>query len=378
MAVQQYYVEITFPNGTSPTVLSNVQNVNYSTGRERQLDQYAAARGVVTVRQPAAPSSMIVPGNVLKVFWDNPSGSDVQQVAGIISDVSITYGIPYAGGQGPGDYLTISFEGYFANLGRADGANYAMAAGDISTQAGLATAASGSQVAWSSGGLFPVPQMAATTVASTWGDWVNAALLTVNGRMRDGFNAVFMFSPYYKQAATVNFSDTTNNATNQVYDQITFDSMSDNYYTQVTVDPESFVEQTASSGSVPYRTYTVNTLNASTGQALDYANYLLGNYSTRDLEISSISCLANAQNAFRLYDLTNTTAGTLSPGNCTAAQISVAFRGTTYQCVIEGVSFSATPGEARYTYYVSGADLNAYLILDDATFGRLDFNKLGY
>ena len=171
MTVQQYYVEITFPNGTSPTVLGNVQSVNYSTGRERQLDQYAAARGVVTVRQPAAPSSMIVPGNVLKVFWDNPSGQDVQQVAGIISDVSVTYGIPYAGGQGPADYLTISFEGYFANLGRANGGDYAMAATDIGTQAGLATAASGSQVAWSSGGFFPTPQMAATTVSGTWGDW---------------------------------------------------------------------------------------------------------------------------------------------------------------------------------------------------------------
>jgi len=39
---------------------------------------------------------------------------------------------------------------------------------------------------------------------------------------------------------------------------------------------------------------------------------------------------------------------------------------------------SATPENAFFTYYVSGADLNAYLILNNATFGKLDENKLGY
>jgi hypothetical protein len=59
-------------------------------------------------------------------------------------------------------------------------------------------------------------------------------------------------------------------------------------------------------------------------------------------------------------------------------QVSVTFRGTTYQCIIEGVTMSATPAGASFTYYVSGADLNAYLILDNATFGKLDSNRLAY
>jgi hypothetical protein len=56
----------------------------------------------------------------------------------------------------------------------------------------------------------------------------------------------------------------------------------------------------------------------------------------------------------------------------------VTFRGTTYQCLIEGVSVTATPAGASYTYYVSGADLNAYLILNNTTFGTLNYNRLGY
>jgi hypothetical protein len=173
----------------------------------------------------------------------------------------------------------------------------------------------------------------------------------------------------------VNFSDTTNNATNQVYDGITFASYADNFYTQVTVDPEVPAAQTVETGSAPFRTYTVNTLNATTGQALDYANYLLNNYKTPKVAISSISCLANAQNTMALDDLGD---GPDKCGRQIGKRVTVAFRGTTYSCIIEGYTFSAVPGEARYTYYVSAADLNAYLILDNATFGKLDSNRLGY
>jgi len=42
------------------------------------------------------------------------------------------------------------------------------------------------------------------------------------------------------------------------------------------------------------------------------------------------------------------------------------------------VRVSATPAGASYTFFVSGADLNSYLILDNATFGKLDSNRLAY
>jgi hypothetical protein len=59
-------------------------------------------------------------------------------------------------------------------------------------------------------------------------------------------------------------------------------------------------------------------------------------------------------------------------------QTEVVFRGTTFVCVVEGVTMSATPAGARFTFYFSGADLNAYFLLDDLTRGTLDYNKLGY
>jgi len=374
MAVQSFQVDVEGVSGTPAITLSNVQSINFKTGRERQLDQYASLSGTIVVRQPTAPNSVIKPGSTVKVTW-NDGGIYRSQFSASISNVQLTYGIPYAGGVANADYLTISLEGYLARCGRASGENYAMAAATISAQTTAASTASGLTISYASSGTGPA--MAATTVSGTWGDWINSACITTNGRMREAFNGVSLFSPFGAQVANINFSDTTNNASFQVYDNIEFASYADNFYSQVSVDPESFATQTVQTGSRPYRTYTVNTLNASTGQATDYANYLLNNFTAAPLAITSFSCLANAQNSFKLWNLA-TSGGSLEIGTCVGAQVSVVFRGTTYQCIIEGAAFTAVPGEARYTYYVSAADLNAYLILDNATFGKLDYNRLGY
>jgi hypothetical protein len=374
MAVQNYQVDVEGVSGTPAITLSNVVSINFKTGRERQLDQYATLSGSIVVRQPSAPNAVIKPGSTVKVTWDN-GGIYRSQFSASISNVQMSYGIPYAGGVGNADFMTISLEGYFARCGRASGESYAMAAATISAQTTAASTASGLTINYSSSGTGPA--MAATTVSGTWGDWVNSSCLTTNGRMRETYLSVSLFSPFGAQVANINFSDTTNDATNQVYDNIEFASYADNFYSQVTVDPESFAAQTVQTGSRPYRTYSVNTLNASTGQATDYANYLLNNFTAAPLAITSFSCLANAQNSFKLWNLA-TSGGSLEIGTCVGAQVSVAFRGTTYQCIIEGAAFSAVPGEARYTYYVSPADQNAYLILNNATFGKLDFNRLGY
>ena len=161
-----------------------------------------------------------------------------------------------------------------------------------------------------------------------------------------------------------------------MYSTIDFGSLADNFYTQVTVDPENFAAQTVtkSGATAPFRTYNVNTFNASTSQATDYANYLLNNYDTPSFAIQSFSCAASAQSSFKLDKIG---ASNYLPA-AVGTQVEVTFRGSTFVCIIEGVTMSATPNETIFTYYVSGADLNAYLILDNVQFGKLDENRLGY
>jgi hypothetical protein len=370
---QNYSVEIS-PDNVTFTALTNVQDIALSIGRQRQLNAYNASTGTVIMRYPtgfATPITNLVSGNFVRI---KNLTSAYTLFTGVISDVDVSYGIPFGGGVGQADFLTFTFEGTFSVLGRAQGENYSMVADTLENQG--ADCSSETSVTVQISPNAENIAMAATTVSSTWGDWLNKVLVTINGRMHDGFlpGNIFVRSPFDFGSASANFSDVANNSTNQVYDQISFGSYADNYYTQVTVDPENFAAATVETGSAPFRTLLTNTFNASTSQATDYANYLLGNYDEQGQALLSISCLAEAQNSFKLDALTGSGSLAIYPGT----QVTVTFRGTVFTCIIEGVSMTATPESSRYTFYLSGADLNAYLILNSTVFGRLDYNKLGY
>jgi hypothetical protein len=379
MAIQTYAVKY-YTASTGQVALTNVVSINVNVGRQRQLDQYSSSTAEIVMRYPtgyASPIAALVPGTFIRI---SNTATDLANFVGRISNVQLKFDMPYSGGVGNGDYLSIMCEGGLGQFGRKSGNNYAMPADILTGQLGDVINET-ELVAFLDSGVGD-EALSATTVNGTWADYLNLAALTLNARLIDVLEIQYptrvetvFVSPFLVRDTAVNFSDTTNNATNQVYDGITFASYADNFYTQVTVDPEVPAAQTVETGSAPFRTYTVNTLNATTGQALDYANYLLNNYKTPKVAISSISCLANAQNTMALDDLGD---GPDKCGRQIGKRVTVAFRGTTYSCIIEGYTFSAVPGEARYTYYVSAADLNAYLILDNATFGKLDSNRLGY
>jgi hypothetical protein len=376
MGLQSYTVSFTVDDGVSWTALTNVQNIQFSIGRQAQLDQIKSSYGSFELRYPtgyASPVTALVSGTVVRI--QNTTGTPYTVWLGKIDNVTVQYGIPYAGGVGPQDYVNVTIEGAFAALGRMQGNGYSMAAGTITSQMTAASTETGLSLTFDG---TAAQTLAATTINSTWGDWINRVCQSTNSRIWDSFDylSTAVISPFSSNVNTVNFSDTANDSTNQVYNQINFDSLADNFYTQVTVTPESFGEATVTKvgATVPYRTYQTNTLNASTAQASDYASYLLSNYDTPRFAISSFSCMAEAQVSFQLDKIGAVNTLAYAPGT----QVAVAFRGTTYQCIIEGVNVSASPAGAMFTYYVSGADLNAYLILDNATFGVLDANKLGY
>ena len=378
---QNYQVSYSY-EGLAPTFipLTNVQSITLSTGRHRQLDQYNASTGTIEIRYPtgyASPLTYLIPGNYIRV--ENLTTGMVLTSA-YISNTVIEYGIPYVGGVGNSDRLTVSIEGVFAQLGRQQGEGYAMPADTLYDQLDIAGGASSVPMNTAVTNTQP---LSGTTVSSTWGDWLNKVLLTLNGRLWD-FDDINMriSTPFEQKVGTINFSDVANNATNQVYNALSFGSYGDNFYTQVTVDPEGFAPVTVDTGvGGNYRTLLMNTLNASTSQATDFANYLLSNYNDQSFQLLSISCLAESQAVFKLDQISAYYPGygvETGFGSLPGTQVNVTFRGTVFSCVIEGATMSATPESSTYTYYVSGADLNAYLLLNNAVFGRLDYNKLGY
>ena len=382
LGLQSYSVSYS-TDSTNYTALTNVQSIFLSIGVQAQLDQLRANTGTIEIRYPtgyASPIAQLVQGTYIKIMNNtNPAAAYLLWV-GRISDITVQYGIPYVSNVGNADYLTISVEGSFASLGRMAGNDYAMSAGTLATQ--LTTA--GTQTGLSIGWLGSSTQAgAAATVNGTWADWLAKTALSANARMwNTKDNSLFditIVSPFYQYTTQNYFSDVKPQPeVTASYDQINFEGYADNYWTQVSVDPDGLATQTVtlSGATVPLRTYVVNTNNATTGQALDFANYLLANYSTPKLSISSVSCIAEAQTLDMLLD--KFAGVTQSFARIPGVRTRVEFRGTIYQCLIEGVTMQATPAGARFTFYLSGADLNQYLILDDLFYGKLDSNKLGY
>ena len=357
--------------GAGEVEITDVLEVNCTVGRRAPLDAYRANTAEVTVRYPsgyATPNAAFVPGTEIRITT-LVGISERQVFRGEIADVSVTYGKPYASNTGPADILTLTCESYFATMGRTQGLGFSLSANILNTQLSQVATQFGA-ILTSISGFGSNTSFPATTLSGTVADYLNLAALTMNGRMHDAGPSVglILFNQYVKLSNLYgDFSDDGTVGTNR-YTEITFDSLADNFYTQVTVDPESFAEQTVQTGSAPFRSYKVNTLNASTGQALDYANYLLSTYGNAQLEISS----------FRVF-LDDTTMNPTFGCTDLGTAVSVKFRGTTYNCIIEGATFSGSPERGVYaTYYVSGEDLNNYLLLNNAVYGRLDFNKLGY
>jgi len=385
-----FEAEYSTDGGATFTAISNLQNVTISAGRQAQIDNFAASRLSLTFRYPngfASPAADLLPGAHIYVTAEtSTSGFPFDAYYGYITDVSVEYGIPYANNIGNADYLIITAEGALAKLARNSGNSYAMAAGFVydatvpaDGQIGKAAVQSGVDVSTPFVSYYATRQASAATVSGSWADWLNQLAFTFGGRISDGREvALLTFQPIadYSTNSAFYLSDT---GTGIPYDQITVDSLAQNYFSQVTVDPDGFAAQTVSTGAAPYRNYTVNTWSPSTAVATDLANYYLNNYDDPTLAVSAFHINLNnsATGNAREFFVSASSAATFGAFPI-GIQIKVLFRGSTYICIIEGGTLSATPNEVGLTLYVSGADLNAYLTLNNATFGKLDENRLGF
>lgn len=354
------------------TQLDNVQNVSGFVGRRILQDTFEPSSMNVTLRYPtgyASPITALIVGTWIRV---KRTGATYEYWRGKIRDVAAEYGIPYLSGVGEADFVNITAEGALAELGRYQGNDQLVTQdlvtyllSDISTYTNVTI-----------GTTFTVdnsPTLGDYTVSGSWLEYLNLIATSVGATLKDGSGQPGVFTKDFVGTLPAVFSDTANDSTHQIYDQIRFDSLASDYFTGVEVNTESYGTVVASNAPAgqPPRTLRISTINSSTNQATDLALYYLGIYSTPSFGISEISCKAEAQNSMNLefgyawYDL---------PGYRTYVE----FRGASYYMTILGCSFDARPDGARYTYYLAAADLTPYFVLDSDEYGILDTNKLSW
>ena len=162
------------------------------------------------------------------------------------------------------------------------------------------------------------------------------------------------------------------------YEQIEFRSSADNYYNSITVTPNALAAQTATLAVTPLYGWQVDTIDYTTGQASDHAQWLLNNYQSKDSTLASLT-FTDVQQDPIAYPVPCNTDVIQAITSAVNQQGIVYFRGATYNVILEGVSINATPEQTRVTIFFSGRDTNAYLLLDNTQgFGTLDNNRLGF
>ena len=371
---------VVFYDGTAWRDLPNVNGISTFVGRRLQIDDYSVDRATITSLFPSSWTYTPQLGQEIRVYNITPDAwaPEIVSFVGRIRDVRIDYGMVTNE-----DRVTIECEGLAADLGRAQLNAAVLTQDDTISQyatvaglAGMPAGGSGDGQSIASG----------QTYTGNAFSLINDLVRTEEGRL--AFNvtgtylasaAVFMYARQFYASINFPFNDgTTATQTYQMlYDGLEFRSSADNYYNQVTITPQAVAAQTATLSQTPLYAWQRDTLDYSTGQAADHAQYLLNNFQDRSNLIASVT-FTDIQQGATNGPLPYNVLVPQAMGGVISAKCSVGFRGTVYRCIVEGVAVTAVPGVTRCTLYLSPEDTNAYLILDDTTYGRLDFNKLGY
>jgi hypothetical protein len=372
--------KVQYFDGAAWVDIDDLVSLSCNIGRKQVTDVWPVSNASFTFRYPtgfASPNTDLLVDVPIRFF--TPSLASPAAWTGFIKDVRVLWGMPFASGVGEADQLVIEAEGALGRWGRTQGDGFTGSNNLANGQLTEVTNHYG--LSWN-GNLTSEPVQAVATDGPLLG-WLQKFINTVQGRLLDGApraladdanrrGSIFISSNASSSATTVNFSDVANNANNAVYNVLDFDSLADNYITQVTVQAPGLADQTAEIGSEPYRSFVLDTLAVTTAQSLDLANYFLAAVDDQVVAPNVVSVVSSAQ-----VSATIDTMGADPFCFLPAFKTKITFRGTEFVCQIEGASLTANPEQTRITYYLSSAEANPYFILDSATFGVLDQNKLG-
>lgn len=368
--------------GLGSALDAEVVSLNVRAGQSYYLEPINPGQATIVARYPdgyATPDPNVVIGNTVQIVLGDPATTGFRFWAGTITDVAVEYGIPYVGSVGNADFLTITAETPLGALGRN---NVTTAAGEIELSQWSLVGGSGvadEYLTATRARFTPLTNL----VNLSEREWTQLELVqyiqTTYGYMcrEDAAPAVNssytrFIPPYGLTANTVNFSDTANNSTNQVYDNLTVTAASEDYYTKAEITAEGLsITVTADSGSGPPAVYQGTTVSPTQAQAQDVADAIANTFNDTDFAISGISCLSEAQNSWNLF------LGT-SGWDMIGTRSDVTFRGTTREVVIIGYELTATPESSRVSYRVAPISYYDWFVLDSSEFGVLDTNRLGY
>jgi hypothetical protein len=374
--------KVEYYDGSDWVEIPELLELTANVGRRQFTDSWSVSTASFTFRYPTgfvSPYTDLVVDVPIRFF--TPSNDLFPGWTGFIKDVTASWGKPYDDGVGEADLLEIQAEGALGRWGRIKGDWFTPSVNVANGQ--MTEIVNHYGLSWN-GNLTDEPVKAVPTDSSLM-DWFQKFLNTVQGRVIDGASIfgdaeqqpnVWIYSNATNLFTSVSLSDSANDANNNIYNVLNFDSLADNFITEVIVNSPDFDPQVANVGAEPYRSFTVDTYATTQAQAEDIAQYLLATSQGQVIDPSDVSAVSSGQNTPQI-DTFQTYKGFIACfKDLPLYFIQITFRGVTYTARIEGATINANPEETRTTLYLSSAEANPWLILDSSTFGILDTNKL--
>lgn len=372
---------VSFATSTTFTTLPSVQNISISNGRRRQIDDYGVDQLTVESIFPSSWTTTPKLGDNI-IAWvyttaypSYPTYNYWKMFQGRITNVDIKYGMVTNE-----DSVTITAEGLQAELGRAQINNYSV----VSDTTGMQVFDVANSVGISVGPTVPMSTGSAQTYTGNLKAFVDTEVRTEQGRLKSSPTAptaldmgsltfVGRAALFQGPAVTPEWSDgTLTSITEYKYQQVKFRSAAEDYYNSVTVEPLGLASQTSSSGATPVYSYVAQTYDVSTSQALSLAQYIRFKYDTTVSTPRELGFTISQQTTSDAVEMLNWVS------NFLGLEVDIVLRGVRYYCVVEGVSITASPDDTRILFFVSSNETNDYLILNNAVYGRLDNNRLGF
>jgi len=354
MGAYTYTVKKVVGLGTTP--IENVQDISWSVGRKLITDQVASGRFMVSGRRPDLLPSIAI-GDVIEVAY----GPAFDFVNFKVADFQIDYGFTATG-----DTWVITGEDAFAELGRVNASFYIGGTTGDSLQA--LEAATSVPITTRFGGTDIYTQFL-----------TNANGLTVASQLFTGEQGSYYFATAtdvlwdvrqpFAGYDTFVATDETPGALEWKYDSLEFNGLADNYATKINISSDGVGTSTAGTGN---RTYEMTTYNSDLDYMENIAGLYAGYLSGSTIAPSSISLIAENQTSTK--KIISSFQWSLSNANL----FNIKFRGTTYYTMVLGITVTATPELTRVTYNLAPSTVLASFILDSASRGVLDQNRLGF
>ena len=364
---------------TSTDFTASVMSYNYQWGRQSYLDNWSGNSMTITIRNNNNQAGIfsindriscsIIPGH----FW--------------VSQISFQDAVGTNGGTGSGaaSTATIVCEDWLAKAGRVQVNSKALTQTNTIAQISeftseLAAADLEIDTTFTTGQSIA----SAATYTGTIANRVNLNMNTEKGQIRYvGKKAAFL----PRNSISINSSSPLVSSIDEggvtiLYQGFERRTLGQSFANTVTTQPEGLASQTGQDPS-SFSTYgtvsaTTSTVDATTGQALDLANWL-SRVQGDPMSLTFAIAVSDSGNTLTAFDnwlsnVNNTSFWGLNlhyfvPGSAGQVNIDV---------VLEGVSYSGQPDRTQTTAYFSPKEFYNIFLLDSSTQGRLDINRLGF